>query len=249
MNIIKEINFSHTVYWQSPDLKSVEEATIICINEKHGDELNTYANCTLINNLVSRCGISATDVLVVVEANKEAQIDHHCQTQYLKFPIKRVGWDNPLSEEMKQAWALIAKIKNCLEKFGSLTKDIQTRQLGPAQLLAIGAEFKTLQSELKDLLKEAYADQQDSINDENCFELAKKYIASRYEEDYLKTFPERNSSIIETLEKASHSAKLIILIAGTTHLIQSANNDKLLSVESVYNYLKNKKAVILKYKD
>ncbi len=83
---------------------------------------------------------------------------------------------------------------------------------------------------------------------QNFKEIAEKCI--KLKETVAVTFQDRNNSMIETLDKTEDEYSRRFVIAGKCHLIEEAGgSDPRYSVAPLRDYLRDKKAVILKHKE
>ncbi|NGX54698.1 MAG: hypothetical protein KR126chlam2_00313 [Chlamydiae bacterium] len=227
MNPFSFINENYTIAFQSENLSSPEEAEIVLLCDRHDDAALMLRNAQLIDLFVKE-----SKVMLVEGIPSMVEIDPRTRMSsfYVKSSVKVMGWDRGVSTSM---WGCSSKI--------------------------IDAVLEKERKQAVFLLK--FRGSEDSMNEEEvtlkseCDRSFSQFMEIMKEEHFdhvemaFNTFQTRNQAMIETLEKTKHSMSRRFVIAGEFHLIQEkGNNDPRMSVAPLRDYLRDKKAVILKHK-
>src|ERR1700733_14868824 len=207
--INKIINSDHKIIWQSENLNTLDEVEIISMTESHDDDFVRYRNALLIDKIVKRCGIAASEILVLAEVDKTKDIDAKAcsQTALIRSPVKCSGWDIHLSEleekELRKRVSLQCDIEEIMDQFTKLQSSLWSAfaQSDMTTISTLNHKLDQLRSELTKLVIEFWPDEKEQIQNENCCQYVNKFY-EQFSEKYLANdFQLQNNSLIDTLEK------------------------------------------------
>ena len=229
MNPLSFINENYTVEFQSENLSSPEEAEIVLLCETHSDEIIMSRNAQLIDLFVEKSKwvlVEGVPSMVEIDQRKNPQ------SCYVKGSVEVMGWDR----------GTVPSVLGCSPKLTEAFLEKDRRQaefllkrFGPKDSMN-EEEVETLESEFMEFVFQLL----DAMQEEENFDFMERTWNS---------FQGRNQAMIETLEKTKHSMSQRFVIAGEFHLVEKeGSNDPRTSITPLRDYLRDKKAVILRFK-